>query len=298
MVTEDVSIRYRALDVWPLDDVVDALIGGQLAAAASVRAAGAELAAAAAAAADRLASPAGRIVYAGAGASGRIGVQDGVELFPTYGWPFDRLVYLMAGGEAALVRSVEGAEDDTAAARAKVAALDLGPADVILCVAASGRTPFTVAVAEAARVRDSLVIGLANNALSPLLAASHHPIALQSGPEVVAGSTRMGAGTAQKAALNVLSTAIMVRLKRVYDNLMVDLSSSNAKLDGRRLDILLRVAPASRQAAEAALREAGGHIKTASLILKGLDKPAAVSLLDRVGGDLRAAFEEISGREA
>lgn len=291
MRTEDVSVRYAALDTWREADVVAALIEGQMAAVAAVRAVQGELAAAAAAAAERLRDPAGRLLYVGAGASGRLGVQDGVELYPTYGWPHARLVYLMAGGEDALVRSVEGAEDDAAEAAARIAALGLGPADVAICVAASGRTPYAVAAAETARARGALVIGIANNPDTPLLAASDHPIALVTGPEVVAGSTRMAAGTAQKAALNVISTTLMVRLGRVHDNLMVDLSSTNAKLEKRRLEILRRIVPEGD--AEAALAAAGGHIKTAALLLKGLDAAAARALLDRVGGNLRAAFAEI-----
>jgi len=290
MQTEDVSVRYAALDTWPAPDVAAALIEGQLAATAAVKGCSQQLAAAAGDAATRLRDPAGRLVYAGAGASGRLGVQDGVELFPTYGWPHARLVYLMAGGETALTNSVEGAEDDTEDARARVDDLALGPADVVIAIAASGRTPFAVAVAEAARARGALVIGLANNAGTPLLAASDHPIALPTGAEVIAGSTRMAAGTAQKAALNVLSTTIMVQLGRVYDNLMVDLASTNTKLARRRREILRRVVRATEPEADAALDRAGGHIKTAALILRGLDTGAAAALLERTGGDLRAAL--------
>lgn len=293
MQTEDISVRYAALDTWPAPEITAALIEGQLAAAAAVRAVGDCIAAASAAAADRLRDPAGRIVYVGAGASGRLGVQDGVELLPTYGWPHDRLVYLMAGGETALVRSVEGAEDDTADARARVDALALGPADVMIAIAASGRTPFAVAAAEAAHARGALVIGLANNAGTPLLATSDHPLALITGPEVVAGSTRMAAGTAQKAALNVLSTTIMVRLGRVYDNLMVDLASTNVKLAKRRREILRRIVPATEAEAEAALDRADGHIKTAALLLRGLDPAGARTLLDRVAGNLRTALADL-----
>ncbi len=249
MGTEDVSIRYRGLDTWPAADVVAALVEGQLAAVAAVHAARPILAAAAEAGAERLGGGSGRIVYVGAGASGRLGVQDGVELFPTYGWPHDRLVYLMAGGDAALVRSVEGAEDDADDARSRIAELDIGPSDVVICVAASGRTPFAVAAASAARAAGAVVIGVTNNAGSPLAAESTHPIELLTGAEVVAGSTRMAAGTAQKAALNALSTTIMVRLHRVYDNVMVDLSSANAKLDRRRLQILRHIVPSDEAAA-------------------------------------------------
>lgn len=290
MHTEDVSQRFAALDTWSTEDVAAALVEGQLAAAAAVRTVQGALATAAEAAVARLTDSDGRIVYCGAGASGRIGVQDGVELFPTYGWPHARLVYMMAGGDAALVRSVEGAEDDAAAAAARIAALDIGQTDVVIAVAASGGTPWAVAAAEAARGAGALVIGVANNAGSPLAAASDHPIELLTGAEVVAGSTRMAAGTAQKAALNVLSTSIMVRLHRVHDNLMVDLSSTNAKLAGRRRRIVQRIAPAADDAADRALEIAGGDIKTAVLILAGCDKDEAGRLLAAHRGNLRHAL--------
>jgi N-acetylmuramic acid 6-phosphate etherase len=292
MGTEDVSIRYRGLDTWPADEVVAALVEGQLAAVAAVSAARPAITAAAQAAAERLAGGTGRIVYVGAGASGRLGVQDGVELFPTYGWPHDRLVYLMAGGETALVHSVEGAEDDADDARARIAALDLGSADVVISVAASGRTPFAVAAASAAREAGAVVVGITNNAGTPLARESTHPIELLTGAEVVAGSTRMAAGTAQKAALNVLSTTIMVALHRVYDNVMVDLSSVNAKLDKRRLGILRHIVPSDEVEAREALARADGRIKVAALALNGLGEDEANAMLDSTGGDLRAAIRQ------
>lgn len=292
MATEDVSIRYRRLDTWSTGEQVAALAEAQLAAVAAVHAARAGLVAAAEAAAERLREGSGRIVYVGAGASGRLGVQDGVELFPTYGWPHHRLAYLMAGGTDALVKSVEGAEDDADAARAQIAALGVGPADVVIPIAASGRTPFAVAAAAAAREAGAIVIGVTNNPDTPLAAESTHPVELLTGAEVIAGSTRMAAGTAQKAALNILSTTIMVRLHRVYDNLMVDLSSVNAKLEKRRLAILRRVVPAAEEEVAAALERAGGQIKLAALLLKGMEADAARALLAASGGDLRRALGE------
>ncbi len=286
------SPRFEALDLWPTGDVVDALVGGQLQAVAVVHAARAAIAAAADAGAGRLADGDGRLVYVGAGTSGRLAVQDGVELVPTFGWPAARLLYLVAGGEAALLRSVEGAEDDAAAARAAVRDHALGAGDVVIAVAASGRTPFAVAAVEAAGRAGALTVALANNTPSPLLDAAAHPLALPTGPEVVAGSTRLQAGTAQKAALNTLSTAIMVRLGRTHGNLMVDVAARNTKLDGRRVAMLQRITGAGRAAAEAALLDAGGHVKTAVLVVAG-DAPAvARARLARHGGYLRAALAE------
>jgi N-acetylmuramic acid 6-phosphate etherase len=290
--TEDVSVRFAALDRWPTDDVVDALVQGQLAAVAVVHGARPALTAAAEAAAARLEDGTGRLVYVGAGTSGRLAVQDGVELLPTYGWPAGRLLHLMAGGEAALTRSVEGAEDDAAAARAAVAAHGLGRADVVVAVAASGRTPFAVAAVEAARAAGALTIALANNVPAALLATAEAPIPLPTGAEVVAGSTRLAAGTAQKVALNTLSTAIMVRLGRTYGNLMVDVAARNTKLDARRIAMVRRITGVDATRAEHALVIADGHVKTAVLVALGAPADAARARLARHRGRLRAALDE------
>lgn len=290
MSTEDVSPRFKGLDAWPVPDAVAALVEGQLAAVAAVAACRAALAAGIAAAIERLRQPEGRLIYVGAGSSGRLGAQDGVELKPTYGWPDRRLVILVAGGEEALLRSVEGAEDDVAGAEREVEALTVGPRDVLVCVAASGRTPYALAAARAGRARGALVIGIANNPGAPLLEAAEVAICLDTGAEVVAGSTRMAAGTAQKAALNVLSTGIMVGLGRVHDNLMVDLASRNAKLDQRRVEILTRIVPADPEEARRALIETSGDIRLAALRLRGLDQPRAAALLTACGGHLRTAL--------
>ena len=169
MDTEDRLERYRDADTWPAEESLAAMLDSQMAAFVAVRNALPALARAAEAAAARL-ERGGRLVYAGAGASGRLAVQDGVELQPTFGWPRERLRYLIAGGEAALVRSIEGAEDDGAAAVAAVEALALGDADVVVAVAASGRTAFTCAAQAHAREAGALTIGLANNPGTPLLA--------------------------------------------------------------------------------------------------------------------------------
>ncbi|MCB2053016.1 MAG: N-acetylmuramic acid 6-phosphate etherase [Geminicoccaceae bacterium] len=294
MRTEDVASRFADLDTWPTGDLVASLVEGQLAAIAALHAVRPALVASADAAAQVLEDGNGRLVYAGAGASGRLAVQDGVELFPTYGWPHDRLVYLMAGGEGALVRSVEGAEDDAAAAEEAVSMHGVGSGDVVVAVAASGATPFTVRAAERARRKGALVVGIANNAAAPLLAAADHPILLQTGPEVIAGSTRMAAGTAQKAALNVLSTAIMVRLGRVHSNLMVAIASTNVKLAARRAAMLRRIVPVDEVAARSALDAAGGHVATAALVAAGADMQRASSLLAKHAGRLRPALRELS----
>jgi N-acetylmuramic acid 6-phosphate etherase len=182
-------------------------------------------------------SQTGRLIYAGAGTSARIGVQDGVELPPTFGWPPERLAYLIAGGREALMRSVEGAEDNAQSAKTDVDALNITSADIVIGLAASGRTTYTIAALDVARQGGALTIGIANNRDTPLLAVAEYPILIETGGEALAGSTRLKAGTAQKMTLNLISTFVMARLGRVSNGLMVAMSPSNAKLRERKLRI-------------------------------------------------------------
>jgi N-acetylmuramic acid 6-phosphate etherase len=290
MPTEGVSARYAELDVWPTEDAVMAMAEGQLSAAAAVRSQAAEIARAAEAAAARLADPSGRLVYAGAGTSGRIAVQDGVELGPTYSWPAERLVYALAGGMDALVSSAEGAEDDAEEGAQVMRRARLTPSDVVIGVAASGATPYTVAAVREAAGAGALTVGVSSNAGAPLLAAAAHPILLDTGAEIVAGSTRMKAGTAQKIALNLFSTAVMIRLGRVYRGLMVDMRVSNRKLRQRAVAMVGQVSGVETAAAEAALDRAGGHIKLAVLIARGLEPAQAASALGEADNNLRRAL--------
>ena len=289
MSTEAGLARYRDAETWPAEEALAAMLDSQSMALFAVRQAIPALAAAVAAAAARLEDGAGRLVYAGAGASGRLAVQDGAELYPTFGWPHDRLAALVAGGDAALTRSVEGAEDDSAAGRSAAGALHLGPADVVLAVAASGGTPWTCALQAAARQAGALTVGLANNAGSMLLTEAAHPVLLATGPEFLPGSTRMAAGTAQKIALNLFSTRLMTALGRVYRGLMVNVVASNAKLVARAHRIVAALAGVPEAAAASAYQAADGDIKLAVLMLDGLDRPAAQGRLDAARGDLRRA---------
>jgi len=289
--TEAVSPRHDTIDAWDVPTILASLWEGQLAAVAALGPALPALGRAVEAAAARLAVG-GRLAYAGAGTSGRVAVQDAVELVPTFDWPEDRLVLLMAGGEAALLRSVENAEDRADLAVAAVAQHALGPADVLLGVAASGSTSFTVAAVRAARVRGALTIGVASTARSPLLEAAEFPVPIETGAEAIAGSTRMKAGTAQKAALNLFSTAVMVRLGRVYRGRMVDMQARNAKLRARAMRMLRGLTGCDEAAARAALEAAGGKVKLAVLVVRGMAVPDAEALLARRGGSLRAALGE------
>ena len=291
--TESVDPLYADIDRWPTADAVQAMIDGQAAAISALHSETQAIADAADAAADRMGDK-GRLLYAGAGTSGRVAVQDGVELGPTFGWPETRLGYLMAGGMGALASSVEGAEDDGDAARAEIAALGVGADDVLIGVAASGRTPYTIAAVDAAKKAGALTIAIANNPDAPLLGAADHAILAQTGSEILAGSTRMKAGTAQKAVLNILSTAIMLRLGRVYRGLMVDMVISNEKLGHRAARIVAQLAGCSLEGAYVALDAANRNIKVATLIAMGADKARAEALLADHKGRLRGAVDALA----
>lgn len=272
--TEGADPRYQDIDAWPADSALFALWEAQLAAAAAVRPALPAIGAAVAAALPRL-RQGGRLGYAGAGTSGRLAVQDAVELGPTFDWPASRLVLLLAGGSDALTQAVEGAEDDADAARQAVARHGVGAADVVLGIAASGRTAFTCAVLEASRARGALTVAVANSQGAPLFAGAAHAILVETGAEPIAGSTRMKAGTAQKIVLNLFSTLLMLQLGRVHRGRMVDLRAGNAKLRARALTMLRDLTGADEAPAQAALLAAGGNVRTAVLLLRGLDLPAA-----------------------
>jgi N-acetylmuramic acid 6-phosphate etherase len=293
MATEDLSTRYQDLDAWPSSDILAALYEGQLAAVAAVRSALPAIEAAADAAVERL-RRGGRLAYVGAGTSGRIGVQDGAELPPTFNWPDAKVVYLMAGGEGALLRAVENAEDSVEDGILQIRNAEVGADDVVIGVAASGTTPFTVAALKEAAARGALTIGLSNNAGAPILSAAAHPILAETGEEVVAGSTRMKAGTAQKIVLNLLSTLIMIRLGRVYRGLMVHMRVTNAKLRRRAEIMVAQITGCDDATAVEALAQADGDVKIASLIVFGVDRAFAEAILARSGDNLRTALADIA----
>jgi N-acetylmuramic acid 6-phosphate etherase len=293
--TERASPRYRDIDLWDSADILEALIEGQFVAVAAVRAARPALERAAHAIEARL-KRAGRLVYAGAGTSGRLAVQDGAELMPTFSWPADRLLLLIAGGNEALVRSVEGAEDQVEHAAQLVRSHGIGPADALIAVAASGSTPFTLACLREARRRGAVTVGIANNPDTALLDEADFPVLLATGSEPIAGSTRMKAGTAQRIALNLLSSLIMIRLGRVYGGLMVDVQAANAKLARRSQSMLRHLTGRSSEEICTALATADGSVKLAALLLKGCDLADAKAVLERAGGQLRVALAAIESK--
>jgi N-acetylmuramic acid 6-phosphate etherase len=273
------------------------MIESQFAAVAAVRAARPTIEQATLAVAARL-RQGGRLVYAGAGTSGRLAVQDGAELMPTFNWPQDRLLLLMAGGRNALLHSVEGAEDEVEQATHLVHQHRIGTKDVVIAVAASGTTPFTLACLREAKQRGALTIGIANNHRTPLLEEADLPIWLDTGAEPIAGSTRMKAGTAQRITLNLLSSVVMILLGRVYEGLMVDVQAVNKKLVRRSENMLIRLTGRSSDDVRDALRRANGSVKLAVLLLHGCDVNEATLILERAGGQLRAALALVAKRHS
>jgi N-acetylmuramic acid 6-phosphate etherase len=295
MRTEHPSPRYSAIDRWDPADILDAMIEGQFAAVAAVHAVRPALERAALAIEERLRGG-GRLVYAGSGTSGRLAVQDGAELMPTFGWPSERLVLLMAGGPDALLGAVEGAEDAAEEAALLVRRHRISDRDAMVAVAASGTTPFTLGCLREAGERRALTVGIANNPRTPLLDEARHPIWLDTGAEPIAGSTRMKAGTAQRVALTLLSSLVMIRLGHVYEGLMVDVQASNQKLVRRSETILAQLTGRGGDQVREALGQATGSVKLAFLLLEGSAPDEARAALVQSSGDLRAAKGLIEAR--
>jgi N-acetylmuramic acid 6-phosphate etherase len=288
--TEQPHPDHPQLDTYDTPRLVDALLADQALAAQAVQAAAPALAAAVEAAVPRLRAG-GRIVYVGAGTSGRLGLLDSVELNPTFSWPRERSPALLAGGPQALLHAVEGAEDQREQAAADMQALAPTAQDVVLLIAASGSTPYAIAAAGAARATGALTVAIVNNPGSPLTAACELAVVLDTGPEVISGSTRLKAGTAQKIALNTFSSAVMVRLHKVHGNLMVDLRATNAKLVQRALRLTMAATGADPAAAQAALAACGQQVKLAIVMLQsGADAAAAASALEAAQGSIAQAL--------
>ncbi|MGH2557768.1 MAG: N-acetylmuramic acid 6-phosphate etherase [Thermomicrobiales bacterium] len=237
----------------------------------------------------------GRLIYAGAGTSGRLGVLDASECPPTFNTPRGLVVGLIAGGNRALTDSIEAAEDSEDAGRADVAALDVGEVDTVVGIAASGRTPYVLGAASEARERGALTVGIACTTGSALAERVVIMIAPVVGPEVVTGSTRLKAGTAQKMVLNMLSTGAMILLGKTFGNLMVDMRASNAKLRARAIRMVGLATGLAENEAAALLRDSDNEVKTAIVAaLAGVDAATARERLAKAGGIVRAAIEERS----
>jgi N-acetylmuramic acid 6-phosphate etherase len=293
--TEALHEHAGGLDQQPPAVVLGFLADAQVEAAQSVRGAIASIADAAKIVAETLGAG-GRLAYAAAGSSGLMALADALELPGTYGIPRERIVVLFAGGAGALQDMAGAPEDDAAQAAREVIDAGLGKGDCLIAVSASGSTPYAVgALREAARL-GAKTISIANNAGSPLLELADVPVLLATPPEVIAGSTRMGAGTAQKIALNMLSTLAAIHLGHVHDGYMVNLFADNAKLRGRAARIVAAIAGCDEKAAHAALEKTGGEVKPAILLAAGAaDVKTAKELLDGTGRRLRPALSKLEG---
>jgi N-acetylmuramic acid 6-phosphate etherase len=292
MATEEVDPRFADLDAWTLASAMEAMWEGQLAAIAAVGR-GLPAITAATAAADEALGDRGRLIYVGAGTSARVAVQDGAELMPTFAWPLERIHFIIAGGESAFTTSVEGAEDDVVDAGKQIDAARLSMHDVVIAVSASGTTPFTVAALRKAGEYRAVTIGLANNPGTALLASASYPVLVETGRELIAGSTRMKAGTAQKVVLNLISTGIMLRLGRVYRGMMVNMQSTNTKLRRRAESMVAQIAKCSETRAASVLDETEGDIKIAALVVLGYDKVEAEAILANHHGNLRRVLNDL-----
>ena len=289
--TEQPHPEHTGLDRYDTAALVGAFVADQHGAVAAVQAALPQLAQAVDAAVPRLRAG-GRLIYVGAGTSGRLGLLDSVELLPTFSWPRSRAPALLAGGDTAIVQAVEGAEDNAAQGGADLLALQPTAQDVVLLIAASGTTPYTIGAARAARGVGALTLGFVNNPGVPLAAACEIAIVLATGPELISGSTRLKAGTAQKIALNTFSSSVMVRLHKVYGNLMVDLRATNAKLAQRALRLTMRASGADEAAARAALAACGASVKVAVVMLvRDVSAAQAEQRLAAADGSVHAALK-------
>lgn len=291
MGTEDPNPETADLDVLDAAGIVARLHREDRRALEAVHAALPAVARAAAAAAEALAGG-GRLLYVGAGTSGRLGALDASELPPTFGLDPARARALIAGGPGALLLAVEGAEDDTAGGAGDVRGAGAGPGDLLLCLAASGRTPYVLGAAAEGRRLGARTVGVLCSPGAPLESLVDIPVVADTGPEALLGSTRLKAATAQKLILHAISTAAGILDGHAFGNLLVDMRPTNGKLRARAVRAVALAAPCTPEEAAAALAEAGGEIKTAILMRRSGAAPAeARARLRAAGGHLRRAIE-------
>jgi N-acetylmuramic acid 6-phosphate etherase len=289
--TETVRSDLPPVDTLPVANLVELMAFESTRASAAVLAAKAQISEAVSAVTERLIAG-GRLIYVGAGSAGRLGVLDAAEAGPTFGLPDGLIVGIIAGGTEAMVRPSEHAEDEAETGSAELATIGCAPADAVVGISASGRTPFVVGAIDYARACGALTVGIACNRGSPLARQAELPIELLVGGEVIAGSTRLNAGTAQKITLNILSTAVMVQLGKTHGNMMVDLRATNDKLRDRATRIVATVANTSLDRAAEALEIANWETKVACVVAAaGISAAEATKLLEESGGQLRLALE-------
>jgi N-acetylmuramic acid 6-phosphate etherase len=288
-ITERANPATRGLDTLETRALVATLLRENAAALAAVERCADDVAIAVDGIVARI-EAGGRLHYVGAGTSGRLGVLDAAECPPTFGVPTDLVVAHIAGGEPALRGAVEGAEDDALAGEREAQTID--GRDAVVAISASGSAPFVVAAATSARSRGALTVALTSVRGGALERACERAIIVEVGAEPIAGSTRMKAGTAQKLVLNALSTAAMVRLGKVYDNLMVDVVASNDKLRRRAIRLVCAIAAVDAEQARTLLAAANGSVKVATVMRRcSVGAAAARTMLERAGGRLREVLE-------
>lgn len=293
--TEALHRNAEGLDIQAPEAILVSLVDAQIEAATTVRNAIPAIARAAEIIADRL-NRGGKLAYAAAGSSGLMALADALELPGTFGIQRDRIAILIAGGDEAFHTLAGGPEDDTEEAAAAVANAGIGTGDCLIALSASGTTPYAVRAIEEAARRGAATIGIANNRDSALLRKAETAILLETPPEVIAGSTRMGAGTAQKIALNMLSTLTAVHLGHVHDGYMVNLMADNIKLRDRAARIVAAISGRGTDDAARLLEKSGGAVKTAILLAAGADSAdVAEKILEEAGQKLRPALSAIEG---
>lgn len=289
--TEAVDPRYANLDQMSVLEVATAMNEAEMEVPRAVNRSLHEISAAITAIVGQLGNG-GRMFYVGAGTPGRLGILDASECPPTFSTDPEMVQGIIAGGPSAIINAVEGAEDDYDAGRGLIEQYSITAGDVVVGVTASGRTPFVIGAVDAARELGAVTVGVSSNANAELSVAAQFPIEVVVGPEIVSGSTRLKAGSAQKQVLNMLSTVTMVQLGKTYGNLMVDVSTTNAKLRVRARNLVQRVTGASEEVASEALARGEGHVKIASvMILRSVDAQEAKALLAEAHGNLRAVLE-------
>ena len=288
---EDIRPEWSDLDLWSTGDLVRLWADEEASVSRAITAAGASLVAAVDTVAERVAAG-GRLIYVGAGTTGRLAWLDAVEVPPTFGSDPSLVQAVVAGGAKAFTSAIEADEDDAATARDALAQLALTAADTVVCCSASGRTPFVLAAAAYAREVGARTIALVNAPGSALAQATDLALEVLTGPEIIAGSSRLKAGTSQKIVLNMLSTLLMVRLGHTYGNLMVGVQADNLKLRARTRRIVEQATGAEPEAVEEMVARTDGDLKLSIVaLLTGDDLPAARARLDRAGGRVRAAIE-------
>ncbi len=289
--TEQADPRFAQIDMLSVAELAALMNDADATVPAAVRAAFPQIVPALQAAADKV-RRGGRLIYVGAGTPGRIGVLDASEVPPTFGTEPGRVIAIMAGGQDAILSAIEGAEDDPAAGASAIDENEVNAQDVVIALASSGRTPFVLGAAQRARERGAVSIGMSCNAQTPLSAIVEYPIEVLVGPELISGSTRLKAGTAQKLVLNMFSTISMIQSGKTYGNLMVDVRPTNIKLRERATRMVQAVTGADRETAMRVLDATGYNVKVSIVMLRtGLGIEDAARVVDRNRGRLRHVLE-------